>query len=124
MEIYKKGDFAQFNGLLCTIAAIKDGDAVLGNGQEVKFEEISPVLIGSSLDNYITLVCDFLRYPPISGEIPLDTFKYYQDCYISEDKTIRDVLEENPQIKFLHQLQEWLDSNEEGCRLQSWIGCV
>ena len=124
MEIYKKGDFAQFNGLLCTIAAIKDGVAILTNGQEVIIEEISPVLIGSSLDNRITLVCDILRYPPISDKIPLDTFRYYQDCYISKDKTIRDVLKENPQIKFLHQLQEWLASNEEDFHLQSWIGCV
>lgn len=124
MEIYKKGDFAQFNGLLCTIATIKDGVAVFANGQEVKVEEISPVLIGSSLDNRITLVCDILRYPPISGKIPLDTFRYYQDCYISKDKTIRDVLKENPQIRFLHQLQEWLSSNEKEFHLQSWIGCV
>lgn len=124
MGEYKKGNFVQTNGLLCTIAAIKDGFAVLGNGQEVEMQDINPVLIGSSLDNRITLVCNILRHPHILGEIPLDTFRYYQDCYISKDKTIRDVLKENPQIKFLHQLQEWLSSNEEDFHLQSWIGCV
>ena len=119
MEEYKIENFVAYNKRVYTIKSIKDGSATIGDDVKVNCEELKPIKIGSSLDSRITLINDLLRYPPISGPVPISKFNYYLDCYVSKEKTLRDVIQENPQIKYLHQLQEWLAVNTDGFHLQS-----
>ena len=119
MVQYKNDNFVEYNKRLYTIKSIKDGIAIIGKDIVVNYKELKPIEIGSSLDSRITLVDDLLRYPSVSGPKPTSKFKYYQDCYISKEKTLRDIIQENPQIKYLHQLQEWLVVNTDGFYLQS-----
>ena len=118
MEEYKIGFFVVYNGVLFTIMDIKDNMAFLGGNVRVSLNKLEPVKIGSPLDSKITVVNDLLRYPSYT----LNEFRYYQDYYISKDKSLRDVIAENPQIKYLHQLQEWLASNTDKIRLNNSIG--
>ena len=117
MTDFKEGYFVQFNGRLCTIIEMADGIAKLSNGQEVAYDQLYPVKTGDSLDRQITLVCDNIRYP--AGDIKTEPIKYYQDCYLSQGKTVKNVLKENPSILYLHDLQNWLLNNTEGFRLVS-----
>lgn len=117
MTDFKEGDFVQFNGRLCSITVMVNGIAKLSNGQKVACEQLTPIEIGNPLDKQITLVCDNLRYP--AGEIKTEPIKYYQNCYLLQDKTIKDVLKENPSIKYLHEIQNWLLINTEDFRLVS-----
>ncbi len=113
MTDYKDGDFVQFKGYLCTITEMKDGIATLSNSYQVALNMLCPVEIGNPLDRTIMLVCDIIRYPDCKTK----PIKYYQDCYISQDKTIKDVLNDNPSIKYIHELQDWLHKNAEGFHL-------
>lgn len=106
---FEIGSFVQFNGRLCSIIAMADGIAKLSNGEEVAYDQLYPVKTGDPLDRQITLVCDNMRYP--AGDVKTEPIKYYQDCYLSQGKTIKDVLKENPSIIYLHELQNWLLKN-------------
>ena len=114
------GSFVQFDRRLCSIIAMTDDIAKLSNGQEIACDQLNPIEIGESLDKQITLVCDNIRYLP--GEVKMESNKYYQDCFLLQGKTIKDVLKENPSIKYLHELQNWLMNNTEGFRLVCMIG--
>lgn len=118
MEEYKIGLFVAYNGSLFTIKEIKDGMATLGGNIRVSVNKLEPVKIGSPLDSKITVVNDLLRYPSFKK----DDFRYYQDYYISKNKSLRDVIADNPQIKYLHQLQDWLALNTEELHLENSIG--
>lgn len=115
MKEFGKGNFIQFDGRLCSITAMTNGIAKLSNGQEVANEQLCPIEIGDPLDKQITLVCDNIRYPSV--DVKTGPIKYYQDCYLLQGKTIKDVLKEYPSIKYLHELQDWLLKNTEGFRL-------
>lgn len=110
-------NFVQFDGYLCSIIAVTNGIAKLSNDHEVACDQLCPIKIGDPLDKQITLVCDNLRYP--AGEVKTEPIKYYQDCCLLQGNTIKDVLRENPSIKYLHELQGWLLNNMEGFRLVS-----
>ena len=116
------GSFVQFNGRLCSIIALVNGIAKLSNGQMVACEQFTPIEIGNPLDKQITLVCYNLRYP--AGDIKTESIKYYQNCYLLQDKTINDVLKENPSIRYLHELQNWLLINTEDFRLVNKYGHI
>jgi hypothetical protein len=120
MTDIKEGYFVQFNGRLCSIIAMVNGIAKLSNGQEVAYDLLYPVKTGDPLDRQITLVCDNMRYP--AGDVKTEPIKYYQDCYLSQGKTIKDVLNENPSIKHLHELQDWLLKNSEDFHLINKYG--
>lgn len=112
---FEIGNFVQFDGRLCSIIAMANGLAKLSDGHEVAYDQLCPIEIGYSLDKQITLVCDNIRYP--AGDIKNEHIKYYQNCRLLQGKTIKDVLKENPSIRHLHELQEWLLKNTEGFRL-------
>ena len=114
------GSFVQFNGRLCSIIAMADGITKLSNGQEVAYDQLYPVKTGDPLDRQITLVCDNMRYP--AGDVKTEPIKYYQDCCLSQGKTIKDILNENPSIKHLHELQDWLPKNADGFYLVNKFG--
>ena len=120
MKEFNIGNFVQFDGCLCSIIAMVDGIATLSNGCEVSNEQLCPVEIGAPLDKQITLMCDNLRYP--AGDIKTEPIKYYQDCYLLQGKTIKDVLKENPLIIYLHELQNWLPKNADGFYLVNKFG--
>lgn len=120
MKEFNIGNFVQFDGCLCSIIAMVDGIATLSNGYEVSNEQLCPVKIGDPLDKQITLMCDNLRYP--AGDIKTEPIKYYQDCYLLQGKTIKDVLKENPSIIYLHELQNRLPKNTEGFHLVKKFG--
>ena len=115
MTIFKTGNFVRSDGRLCSIIAMENGIAKLSNGQEVACAQLHPIKIGDPLDKQITLVCDNIRYP--LGDVKTGTNKYYQDCYLLQGKSIKDVLKENPSIIYLHELQNWLLKNTDGFRL-------
>ena len=120
MKEFNIGNFVQFDGCLCSIIAMADGIAKLSNGQEVAYDQLYPVKTGDPLDRQITLVCDNMRYP--AGDVKTEPIKYYQDCCLSQGKTIKDILNENPSIKHLHELQDWLLKNSEDFHLINKYG--
>lgn len=120
MTDFKEGYFVQFKGCICSIIAMANGIAKLRNGQEVTYDQLYPVKTGDPLDRQITLVCDNMRYP--AGDVKTEPIKYYQDCCLSQGKTIKDVLKENPSIIYLHELQNWLLKNAEGFYLTNKFG--
>ena len=115
MTNFDFGSFVQIDGRICSITAITNEIAKLSNGQKVAYDQLCPVEIGDPLDKQITLVCDNIRYP--AGDVKTEPIKYYQDYYLLQGKTIKEVLKENPSIKYLHELQDWLLKNTEGFRL-------
>lgn len=118
MTDYKIGSFVHFNGRLCSIIEMADGIAKLSNSQEVAYDHLYSVKTGDPLDRQITLVCDNNnRYP--AGDVKIGPIKYYQDCYLSQGKIIKDVLKENPSIIYLYELQNWLLRTTESFRLIS-----
>ena len=125
---FETGSLVQFNGSISSIIAMANGIAKLSNGQEVAYDQLCPVEIGDPLDKQITLVFDNIRYP--AGDVKTEKIKYYQDCFLLQGKTIKDVLKENPSINYLHEpwwvhpsrrgslpVQNWLLKNTEGLRL-------
>jgi hypothetical protein len=119
MDKYKTGDFVKHNKQLCVIEKLEDGIAFLSDGHKVDCIRLEPVRIGSPLDKAITLVNETIRYIP--GSIKIDhAYNYYLDCRLLGGKTIRDVLDKNPQIQYLHHLQDWLANNAEGFLLKNY----
>lgn len=115
MTNLKKEHFVQFEGMVHTIVVIKDGIARLCNGQDVDYDLLAPIEIGGPFDKRFTLVNDLIRFP--CGVVKNEPVKPYIDCYVSQEMTISDVLKENPSIRFIHELQDWLLTNTKGCRL-------
>lgn len=112
MKAFKKRDIVQFDTIICSIKKIEHGIATLSINVEVGVDKLSPVVIRGGRDSNIQCGCSNLRWP-VNG-VQKEYTGIFDHPYLEyrfDNKTIKSIIMENG-LKYVHQLQNWLQENE------------